>query len=1162
MDNTADAAAQDSVHEEPEILTPERLDRENRQHDRILAWLLVGVAFLLASFPVADPDIWMHLRTGQMIVRGEFPWGQDPYAYTVSNPWVHPGWLSDVLLWLTYDLLGGPGLVLLRGLIVVAVTMLLLRLQRPRGNGLVAVLCLGLSLVAMSPRFYLRPELLSLLCLTATLAILSAPAGATPTGLLATIVRPMHGRLYLLLIPLFALWANLDAWFLLGPITVVLWLVGAWLQQRLGGISTAADFPPAPERRALALAGIASLLACFLNPWHVHVFRLPGDLASPALQYVQAHKTDLRLDLILRPWLSPWQGEQFSNLANLPAPYYLGLSPAEWCYYPLAVLGMFTLLVRLLRGRWHWSLMWLGFFALGAYQSRNVAFFAVVSAPFLTLSLQDFLSRRRELPRVQRVVVLGGQLARLAILLALVTLVTFSFLPYSPPTATRVGSEVVRGWIHPLGGIGWSVLAEPSLVQVMERLHAWRSKGQLAGQGLLLDWYEQPGYQVFFDPGGKHFFDRRFGQFEPSTVAEFTDAFAALRESSRPAIFVFWDVVQRDGLGFGWEAIRQARSEIQARQRRWQAVFRRHEITYIVLSHRMVSWPIRVQNREQRQAVNMVEALLQEVDAFSLEEARPVWRMLNHVDGQTFILAWNDAPQASALQPLAYEAAALYRQPVSTEERASWAKEPLKQEPESFSAALLGGHLKGTPTASEAAAWHLRRAGNIRNLLTPPPQEFVFGTFLSMMDLLADQGGSYAAGQPWLPIPAVLPHLMPYGQPFPTEETILAIRACRRGLAETSRNTIQGPQQRGRLYLQLAQAYQSLADLERLTVGVQPPELRDHQYFFALHQAAELLPDDIRVQILLTREYARRGLTDVTLERYERHLAELRRQPMPQVRAVDGGMRPPTEKEMERLANDLERGLQADLQVDLGQLRRMVAEQRQRYADAAAQLRNSPLDRASFAYQLNLVGQALKDLDELNEIKPGGRAQTQEEARRLNQLSTVLNFRMGNLPGLMHLLPLFQHTVSANDLTAQQLPFYAYAAAGAYEEAENYLQHVEQAFKRMAVQRLIAGGELQSLGGATGLANMTVLRDVTGSHFAGQSVNLEGANFAEQRARLYLGAGLVALEAGLLDKAKAHFAKAAEVAPESVVRPLAGQYFLRMTGQFIDTHEVTRHGKR
>jgi hypothetical protein len=74
--------------------------------------------------------------------------------------------------------------------------------------------------------------------------------------------------------------ANLDAWFILGPIVLGLCWAGAGLTRWFPN----AKVVPA---RTLGLVFGASVLACLLNPYHVRVFQLPPELA-----YLVASVTD------------------------------------------------------------------------------------------------------------------------------------------------------------------------------------------------------------------------------------------------------------------------------------------------------------------------------------------------------------------------------------------------------------------------------------------------------------------------------------------------------------------------------------------------------------------------------------------------------------------------------------------------------------------------------------------------------------------------------------------------------------------------------------------------------------------------------------------------------------------------------------------------------
>src|SRR5262249_50909354 len=94
---------------------------------------------------------------------------------------------------------------------------------------------------------------------------------------------------YWLLVPLFALWVNLDNWFLAGPLAVALYLLGAVVQRTFAPIRTGPDAPEPSEVRKLAFVLAAGVAACLLNPHHYHVFMVPPELYSPTLTALHAH---------------------------------------------------------------------------------------------------------------------------------------------------------------------------------------------------------------------------------------------------------------------------------------------------------------------------------------------------------------------------------------------------------------------------------------------------------------------------------------------------------------------------------------------------------------------------------------------------------------------------------------------------------------------------------------------------------------------------------------------------------------------------------------------------------------------------------------------------------------------------------------------------------
>jgi hypothetical protein len=283
--------------------------------DRVLLVLVLLLAFFLGSFVASNSDLVMHLAVAN-------PFGEE------ASRWPHHAWLPSLLLRIVYEPfspsaeVGGGIAVALKALVVVAIAVVLLLIRR-RGQGLVLPLvCTALALLVMSPRLFLEPFVLSLLLLAVTLWLL---------------VKSTEGsrRFLWYLPPLFLLWVNVDQWFVLGPITLALFLLGEWLQGFLG-IPGPADSvtqpepatPPSPSPAVTSLPEkapgskhkvrrvpppsaakqshavevatkkvptqrvvmperfkevgkvlLAGLLACLVNPWLFRAWTLPTELA-------------------------------------------------------------------------------------------------------------------------------------------------------------------------------------------------------------------------------------------------------------------------------------------------------------------------------------------------------------------------------------------------------------------------------------------------------------------------------------------------------------------------------------------------------------------------------------------------------------------------------------------------------------------------------------------------------------------------------------------------------------------------------------------------------------------------------------------------------------------------------------------------------------------
>jgi hypothetical protein len=214
------------------------------------AWavLSIGAAALFwlgATRPIGDPDVWWHVRTGDLILHHGIP-HQEPWAFTaMGNAWTPTSWLSDVLFAGVHDVLGWRGLILVK---LVAGAVLLASLYRvlfvrSGAPARLAAPVFVLTCITLSPFIAERPQLLSL-CF---LVWVAEQARKTMLG------RPPSWWLVVVLY----VWANIHGMWILGPAMVVLAAAGVSLDRPPGWAAVA--------RRALGIAA-ASLAASALTP--------------------------------------------------------------------------------------------------------------------------------------------------------------------------------------------------------------------------------------------------------------------------------------------------------------------------------------------------------------------------------------------------------------------------------------------------------------------------------------------------------------------------------------------------------------------------------------------------------------------------------------------------------------------------------------------------------------------------------------------------------------------------------------------------------------------------------------------------------------------------------------------------------------------------------
>ncbi|HVX10747.1 MAG TPA: hypothetical protein VHC22_06170 [Pirellulales bacterium] len=332
------------------------------------------LVFLVGCVQLEDPDIWWHLRTGQLIYeRGQVP-RTDWFTYTnPDSPWTDLHWGFQLFAAAVWHLGGTPALVVTKSLFAVATFASALMATRRGWPAWQAAACWLPALLIFSERNLVRPEMFSFLFLAAELTILFH-ARARP-------------RLLWFLPAIQLLWINVQGLFVLG---LVLWNcfflgeVARWWFASGGD-----DSSPPPTKATfyrLALVGGLMAAAALANPYGFDGPLLPFTLVK-------------RIEGPEKPFYAQFSGE-FRGLGEFIERFGVGAltqNLTTCMLLVLFVLGCLSFVPRLVRGRL--DLYRLSLFALFAWlgwaANRNAMLFGLAATTVLRANVGEWLAGHR-----------------------------------------------------------------------------------------------------------------------------------------------------------------------------------------------------------------------------------------------------------------------------------------------------------------------------------------------------------------------------------------------------------------------------------------------------------------------------------------------------------------------------------------------------------------------------------------------------------------------------------------------------------------------------------------------------------------------------------------------------------------------------------------------
>lgn len=316
---------------------------------RLFLGIFVLALFALTAKSATDPDFGWHLRTGEYIVTTAHIPHADFFSYTAAGEqWITHEWLTQVIIYLLYQTGGMFALVFFFSL-VATLTFWVLYL-RCEGKPYLAAFVVLFAALAAAPIWGIRPQTIALFLTGAFLYILDRYR------------RGGNWRILLLLLPVMLIWANAHGSFALGPVLIMIYLVGGILERFLRWND---ENLPGPAK-SLPLLGI--LLACIaviaVNPNGFEIFPYPFQTLTSR---------------VIQTNIQEWQPPNFHALAVQPFLWMLVTT-----FGALAVSRKRVGVVE--------TILLVGFTFASLRAARQISIWVLVAAPVLAAALLDVLT--------------------------------------------------------------------------------------------------------------------------------------------------------------------------------------------------------------------------------------------------------------------------------------------------------------------------------------------------------------------------------------------------------------------------------------------------------------------------------------------------------------------------------------------------------------------------------------------------------------------------------------------------------------------------------------------------------------------------------------------------------------------------------------------------
>ena len=358
--------AQKSIPSLKQFLAPQTRSEIQSPRDNWLGWVgfagILILAFMLNFHTLTDSDIFWHLKTGEIIFQTQEVPQQDIYSFTVAgNEWIDAQWIFQLMIYLCYRAWGYAGMILAGAFLSLLIWLLILGPNFSSSRYFSIILVGLISLIPVSIRLKLRPELLTFLFMSLEFLL---------------IILFHKGKKYpLYLLPiLLLLWLNSE-----GLWPIYFFLLGAFFAEEI------IYFSLPSLRKWLKRSSVVPIYNSVLRLGIVLLISLPMALLNP-----YGFRGAIFPLILLRKIAHPESAAK-NLIEEFQSPFSMLLPLEMSAYIILMVLSALIFLILIFRKRIYLAnlFIWCTFLYLSLTAVRNVALFGIVSAVLMLKMMRE-----------------------------------------------------------------------------------------------------------------------------------------------------------------------------------------------------------------------------------------------------------------------------------------------------------------------------------------------------------------------------------------------------------------------------------------------------------------------------------------------------------------------------------------------------------------------------------------------------------------------------------------------------------------------------------------------------------------------------------------------------------------------------------------------------